>query len=230
MTAINSSVDKQTAQENTRIMQEFQRTMAVQTADLSRQRLQDRKDENEKKLSDEQKTTLNKIVLPIINEGIKGNSALMQVEALRSKIESAPSGTLSGAYASSIGRLFGTDDNTALRQLDALSKGLIPMIPRLPGSASNLDSNNLEKSLGKLSDITLTNAQRRELINDVYAGFKRLIDRADAVSSYWDANKKFDPKILAVPEKAPEAPPATPPFAPNATGTLRYDPATKSFK
>jgi hypothetical protein len=233
MIAINSSVDRQTAQKNSEIMQGFQRQMAQQTFELNQQKLQEKREENEKKLSDEQKITLNKIVTPIINEGIKGNSALMQVQALRDVIENAPSGTLSGVYSASVGRLFGTDDRTAQVRLQTLSKGLIPLIPRLPGSASNLDSNNLEKSLGDLADVTKTNEQRRQIINDVYEGFKRLTDRAERVQSHWDATKKFDPKILN-PEKEPEQPkpvlaPATAP-KPAGGATLRWNPATKQFE
>lgn len=232
MTAINSSVDRQTAQENNRIMQGFQRQLAQQNFDLNQQKLQDKREENEKKLSDEQKITFNKIVTPIINEGIKGNSALMQVQALRDVIESAPSGTISGAYAASVGRLFGTDDRTAQLKLEGLSKGLIPLIPRLPGSASNLDSNNLEKSLMKLESINLTNDQRRELVNEIYEGFKRLTDRADRVQSFWDANKKFDPKILNPDQPKPAPSSATPsPVTPPSSGVnLRWNPATKQFE
>ena len=148
-----------------------------QQFEQNQQKIEDKRKEAEKHLTDEQKIVLNKTIIPIINEGVKGNSAIMQVEALRNAIESAPSGFVSGVYSSSVGRLFGTDDRTAQTKLQALSKGLIPLIPRLPGSASNLDSNNLEKSLGDLADITKTNEQRRDIVNEIYAGFKRLTDQ-----------------------------------------------------
>jgi hypothetical protein len=225
MTTLNSSLDRKTALENTMVMQNFQRIMAQQGFQLNQEKLDDRRREQESKLTDEQKITLNKVVIPIVNEGIKGNTALMQVQALRDQIEGAPSGVLSGVYASSVGRLFGTDENTAMRNLESMQKGLIPMIPRLPGSSSNLDSNNLEKSIGQLTDLTLTNDQRRTLVGKIYDGFKRLTDRAEKVQTYWDANKKFDQKLLIA---EPEPKPAET-SAPRA-GTLKWNPAKRSWE
>lgn len=223
MSAINSSVDKQSSLENTKVMQQFQRMMAQNTFDLNQEKLREKRDENEKKLSDEQKIVLNKNVIPIINEGVKASSALMQVQSLKNVIESAPSGAAAGYTAATVGALFGTKDNEALRRLDSLSKGLIPLIPRLPGAASNLDAINLEKSIGSLADPKLTNEQRRALVKDIQDGYQRLADRADRVQTYWDSNKKFDPKIL---EGSPQS---TPQAAPTG-GNLRWNPSTQQFE
>jgi hypothetical protein len=126
-----------------------------------------------------------------------------------SKVSNAPSGALSGAYASSVGRLFGTDENTALRELTSLSKALVTQIPRLPGAASNLDAQNLEKSIGNLQDITLTNPQRIKLIKDIDEGFTKLMNRADEVQTYWESNKKLNPSLMSGAPK-PAGTPATP--------------------
>ena len=156
-----------------------------------------RRKEQEGKLTDQQKIDYTKNVVPIVQEGVKASNALMQTAQLRDIIQKAPSGAFSGGLASSVGALFGTDENTALRNLAALSKSLITQIPRLPGAASNLDAQNLEASIGKLQDIKLTNKQRRELVDEIEKGFKRLVDRADRVQTQWESTKKFDPKILA---------------------------------
>jgi hypothetical protein len=235
MQTLVASMDRQSQLQNTKVMQEFQRMMSLQNFEMNQQKLEDKRKEQEGKLTDEQKETYKKIIIPIVNEGVKGNTALMQVERLSNVIQNAPSGTLQGLYASSIGRLFGTDDNTALRELQGLSKGLIPMIPRLPGSASNLDSNNLEKSVMQLSDPTLTNKQRADLIVQIKDGFKALTDRAESVQTHWDSYKKFDPKILnpepakpAAPKSGTPAASVTPPAS--AAPVLRWNPATKQFE
>lgn len=168
---------------------------------LAKQNAEDRAEarrrEQEGKLTDQQKIDYTKNVVPIVQEGVKASNALMQTAQLRDIIQKAPSGAFSGALASSAGALFGTDENTALRNLAALSKSLITQIPRLPGAASNLDAQNLEASIGKLQDFKLTNKQRRELVDEIEKGFKRLVDRADRVQTQWESTKKFDPKILA---------------------------------
>lgn len=168
---------------------------------LSRDAAEDRRQrlqlEQEGKLTDQQKIDYKQNVVPIVQEAVKASNALMQTAQLRDIIQKAPSGAFSGGLASSVGALFGTDENTALRNLTALSKSLITQIPRLPGAASNLDAQNLEASIGKLQDIKLTNKQRRELVDEIEKGFKRLVDRADRVQTHWESTKKFDPKILA---------------------------------
>lgn len=168
---------------------------------LAQQQAADRADqrrkENEGKLTDEQKYALKTYVGPIVQQGQQAAMALEQLKQLRQAVNDAPSGLPRGLAASSVGKLFGTKENEALRSITALSKGLIPLIPRLPGSASNLDAQNLEKSIGELQDITLTNEQRKNLISTIEERFKRGVERANRVEAYWDTNKKYDPKILA---------------------------------
>lgn len=196
----NSSVDRQTAQQNQMVIQGLMVGLRQQGLQLQMESAQERRDrldqESRLKLTDEQKEVLRKIVTPTILEGAKGATALAQVQQLRQKIEKAPSGAISGAFASSVGRLLGTDENTALRELTSLSKALIPQIPRLPGAASNLDAQNLELSIGRLSDITLTNQQRRDLVKDIEQRLKLLVDRADAVQQSWDSTKTVPMSVL----------------------------------
>lgn len=131
---------------------------------VAQQSAQDRADARriaqEGKLTDQQKIDYQKNVVPIIQEGVKAQSALMQVTALKDAISKAPSGFVPGLGAVTIGKLFSTEQNEMLRKIEGLSKGLITMIPRLPGSQSNLDAKNLEKSIMELQDITLTNETR----------------------------------------------------------------------
>lgn len=212
-TNLNTNESLALRQMTSSISQEIQR----QRLDIQQQRLEEERKAAQDRLTDEQKLVLRNYVTPIVQEGIKGQSALLSVQSLRDIIEKAPSGVMSGAYAKSVGALFGTDENTALRRLETTAKSLIPQIPRLPGAASNLDSENLEKSLGKLTDVTLTNQQRRELVNDIYTRFKRLVDRADRVNDYWQTNKSFSAKVLEEPKQETQ-PPAQPQGKPMPTG------------
>jgi hypothetical protein len=156
--------------------------------------------EIDKKLTDEQKITYTKVVVPIINEGTKSATALATVDQMEKSIENAPSGFIAGYFDKSIGKWIGTDGNTALRDLDRYSKSLITQIPRLPGAASNLDATNLEKSIGNLSDPTLTNSQRKQFIKEIKEGFTKLQDRAIEVQDYWDNNRKLPPSALETPQ------------------------------
>ena len=196
------------------------REAAADRAQMARERLQtareaaeDRADarrrEQEGKLTDQQKIDYRQNVVPIIQEGIKADSALMEITALKDIVVKAPSGIVSGVGAKTIGALFGTDENTALRKLEGLSKRLITLIPRLPGAQSNLDAQNLEKSIMRLQDITLTNKQRIDLLNEIESGFKRLSTRADNVQSNWEATKKFDTKVLNQPAQEVKRPTPT---------------------
>ena len=180
---------------------------------VAQQSAQDRADARriaqEGKLTDQQKIDYRQNVVPIIQEGVKADSALMEITALKDIVAKAPSGIVSGVGAKTIGALFGTDENTALRKLEGLSKRLITLIPRLPGAQSNLDAQNLEKSIMRLQDITLTNKQRIDLLNEIESGFKRLSTRADNVQSNWEATKKFDTKVLNQPAQEVQRPTPT---------------------
>ena len=176
-----------------------------------------KKGEADKRLTDEQKIKFNKVVLPIINEASKANTALTMLNQMEEAIDKAPSGAFKGAMAKSVGALFGTDDNTALRKLETDAKSLLPQVPRLPGAASNLDATNIEKGLGKLADPLLNNTQRREIVKEVKKSFERLADRGFEVQTYWDSNRDIHPMVTnrkAQPTgnnpPAGNAPPTTP--------------------
>ena len=218
LSSASSTLDRQTSQGMQAVQQAFLRNQATEASERAREKAEEKRRENDSKLTDQQKLDYTKVVLPIINEGLKASTAKTQLAQIMSKVSNAPSGALSGAYASSLGRLFGTDENTALRELNSLSKALVTQIPRLPGAASNLDAQNLEKSIGKLDDITLTNAQRVKLIQDIDVGFTKLMNRADEVQTYWESNKKLNPSLMSgAPKPAGTPSPATPAPATPAT-------------
>ncbi len=210
LSSASSTLDRQTSQGMQAVQQAFLRNQALDTAERARDKLEEKRRENDNKLTDQQKLDYTKVVLPVINEGLKASTAKTQLAQIKSKVADAPSGALSGVYASSLGRLFGTDENTALRELTSLSKALVTQIPRLPGAASNLDAQNLEKSIGNLQDITLTNPQRIKLINDIDEGFTKLMNRADEVQTYWESNKKLNPSLMSGAPKPAGTPAGTP--------------------
>jgi hypothetical protein len=204
LTLMTSSMDRRQAMQFQQAMQGImlglrQDQMSFNQL-MQKEKMEKEKKEQESKLTDQQKIDYQKVIVPIINEGVKANTALAQVGQIKNQIKGAPSGFIPGLYASSVGRFFETDENTALRNLEALSKGLIPMIPRLPGQASNLDAQNLEKSIGKLNDITLGNEQRIGIIKEIEDGFKRLADRADQYQNHWESNKTL-PKASNMPKE-----------------------------
>jgi len=227
LSSASSTLDRQTSQGMQAIQQAFLRNQATEASERARDKLDDKRKELDSKLTDQQKLDYTKVVLPVINEGLKASTAKTQLAQIKSKVADAPSGALSGVYASSLGRLFGTDENTALRELTSLSKALVTQIPRLPGAASNLDAQNLEKSIGNLQDITLTNPQRVKLINDIDEGFTKLINRADEVQTYWESNKKLSPSLMSGAPKpagtpAPATPAPTAPVTPAAAPSRSY--------
>ena len=181
ITMSTASMDRQTALD-------FKAMLASMMIDM-------KKEASLKTLTDEQKIKFNKVVVPIINESAKANTALTMLDQIQETIAGAPSGVLKGAYAKSVGALFGTDDNTALRQLESMSKALLPQVPRLPGAASNLDAKNIEKGLGELQDIKLTNAQRVEILGRIRTSFENLANRGFEIQTYWDTNKDIHPMV-----------------------------------
>lgn len=240
LTSASSTLDRHTSQGMQAVQQAFLRQTANEANIRAQEKLEDKRKENESKLTDQQKLDYTKVVLPVINEGLKASTAKTQLAQILSKVGNAPSGALSGAYASSVGRLFGTDENTALRELQSLSKALVTQIPRLPGAASNLDAQNLEKSIGNLQDITLTNPQRIKLIKDIDDGFTKLMNRADEVQTYWESNKKLNPSLMsgapvpkpvgtpAIPAPATPVPAQTAPVVPAMAPARNYPIPTQS--
>ena len=177
---------------------------ARERADLAREKFDEAKKQNEGKLTDTQKMQYKQIILPLINEGIKSVSALSDVQSLKKYIEKAPSGLPSAAISGTIGRVWGTDENTAMREIETLQKKMITSIPRLPGSASNLDAKNLEASIGKLNDWTLTKKQRQDIVGEIESGFKKLQDRGQVAEDYWETNRAIHPSIMG--KDTPAAP------------------------
>jgi hypothetical protein len=216
LTMMTSSMDRQSAQDLQKSIIGLNVGMRQQSLALQREGLELRKDERDRKreldsnkLTDEQKIAYNKIVAPAIKQGEQALAAMNEVDSIRTTVASSPSGMLEGFFASTIGSAVGSDKNTAQRALDSWSKRMITQIPRLPGSASNLDAANLEKSLGKLSDLRLTNEQRNTLLDEIYGAFERLNNRAFEIQNYWDANKK----VMPIDGKAPAASSTTAPAA-----------------
>jgi hypothetical protein len=224
LTMMTSSMDRQSAQDLQRAILGLNAGMRQQSLAMQREGLELRKDERDRKreqeskqLTDQQKIEYNKIIVPVIKQGEQALGAMNEVDSIRTTVASSPSGMLEGFFASTIGSAVGSDKNTAQRALDSWSKRMITQIPRLPGSASNLDAANLEKSLGKLSDLRLTNEQRNKLLDEIYGAFERLNNRAFEIQNYWDANKK----VMPIDGKAPTASSTTAP-APSGSAPRKF--------
>jgi hypothetical protein len=200
MTMATAHMDKEQTLQFQRAQQALMAGMRQDSLQLQRDQFNEKQKENDKKLTDEQKILYRQSVIPIVNEGVKATNALTALAQIEDVASRAPSGIIKGAMANSVGKLFGTDDNTALADLNSLSKSLLTQIPRLPGSASNLDAKNLEASIGNLADPYKTNQQRLELINSIKKGFQTLQNRADEVQDTWDSTRKL-PRWTS--EKAP---------------------------
>jgi hypothetical protein len=219
LTMMTSSMDRQSAQDLQKSIIGLNVGMRQQSLALQREGLELRKDERDRKrdldsnkLTDQQKIDYNKIVAPAIKQGEQALAAMNEVDSIRTTVASSPSGMLEGFFTSTIGRAVGRDKNTAQRELESWSNRMITQIPRLPGSQSNLDAENLKKSLGKLTDLSLTNDQRNKLLDEIYGGFERLNNRAFEIQNYWDANKK----VMPVDGKAPAASSTTAPASGSA--------------
>jgi len=191
ITMATAHMDKEATMKFHQANQALMSGMRQDSLQLQRDKFVELQKENEKKLTDEQKILFRQSVIPIINEGTKATNALTALAQIQDVASRAPSGIIKGAMANSVGKLFGTDDNTALADLNSLSKSLLTQIPRLPGSASNLDAKNLEASIGNLADPYKTNQQRLELINSIKKGFQALQYRADEVQDTWDSTRKL---------------------------------------
>jgi hypothetical protein len=198
LSLITSHMDRQQQMMFQQGMQGVMLSLRQDAADRAREDQQAKREKTAQQLTDQQKIDYRQVVIPIINEGTKASSALNELKGIETTISKAPSGAVSGALASSVGALFGTDENTALRELERTQKSLLAQIPRLPGSQSNFDAKNLEKAIGNLTDIRLTNSQRVELITKVKEGFEKLANRAATAQDYWESNKKIMPQLMDV--------------------------------
>jgi hypothetical protein len=233
---ITSGMDRQQQMQFQQAMQGMMLGLRQQGLQLQQETQQERLDALRSKLTDQQKIDYSKVIVPVMNEGTKASSAIMQLQGLENVINKAPSGVIEGVAATTVGSLFGTDANTAMRELERIQKSLLAQIPRLPGSQSNFDAQNLERALGKLTDVKLTNSQRIELIKSIKSDFTRLADRAYEASVYWDTNKKVMPALFVTerPDKAKTKQvvrSGTVTSGPNAGKTVyEYSDGTKEYK
>jgi hypothetical protein len=191
MTMAQAHMDKQQQQQFQQATQAMMMSMKQDSMQLMRDKFNEQQKENEKKYSDKEKMLYRNSVLPIINEGAKASEALLALSQLQEVAAKAPSGVFAGGMANSVGALFGSDDNTAMRDLTAMSRSLQTKIPRLPGAQSNMDAKNLLESIGHLDDPLLTNRQRVDIIHNVAKGFQSLQIRANEVSDAWDSSRKL---------------------------------------
>jgi hypothetical protein len=212
LTMATSHMDR----EQTRL---FNQSMQTLMMGMRQESLDIKKSEQSNKLTDEQKIAYRQQIVPIVNKGQQAIDALSELDNLKSKFPKAPNGTFSGIKAQTWGALMGTDENTALREIDSITKRLMTTVPRLPGSQSNFDAQNIEKGLGRLTDVNLTNKQRLDIIQDVEKSYNNIKNRAMKVEDYWETNKKVLPLSEMVNPKAPEAPanPAAPKKVDNVT-------------
>jgi len=176
------------------------------TKELNEAKLEKIKKETDAFQTPEQKATHKDIILPVIKQAGKGVEALGVLDIIDDIIPNAPNGFLSGYTAETWGRLTGSEKNTALRSLLQQTNTLLNLVPKLPGSQSNFDANNIKLSIGKLEDATLTNEQRRVLVNSMRKSFQNLINRGQLIEEYWNENKKIHPLYYGKGEK-PVIPP-----------------------
>jgi hypothetical protein len=189
LTMTTTHMDRKAQRAVTAMLGMISAGIAQSNLEIKQQAATDKRDSDSKKLTDEQKITYNKIIVPILTQGTKANQALTEMESLRKYVNDMPESVVGNVKA----YVPGSPSATALRELVATSKRLIATVPRLPGSASNLDSNNLELGLGKLQDPLLSRKQRLKILESVETSFKNLADDADRYQIYWDSNRKVAP-------------------------------------
>jgi hypothetical protein len=196
LTLMTNHMDKQQAMIFNQSMQSMMIGLRQDDAAMKREKFDAQQAANNAKLTDEQKIVFNKVIIPVQKAGVDASSALLQLQGVEDKIAKAPSGWIPGVLANSVGALFGTESNEALRELERLQKSLLAQMPRLPGSQSNFDAQNLEKAIGNLTDVKMTNKQRTSLVKELKLGFEKLADRAYAAQLYWESNRKVLPELL----------------------------------
>lgn len=210
ITLATSHMDRVQAHAFNQNMASMQYALSASNSQMARERHQDKMAEALTKLSPQEKIDYKERVLPILKKGESANEARDKLNVIAEKFKTAPEGVISGVFASSLGKLFNTDEATALRQIDQLTKDLMPNVPRLPGAASNFDAKNILDGLGNLADPKLTNKRRYEIIKNLDDSYKRIANRANEVEQHWEQTKKvlpFDSEIR--PLENQKAPPIT---------------------
>jgi hypothetical protein len=191
-----SHLDKEQQRDMVRAQYAVTNLLAQQGVQLRRERFEEANKANEGKLNDQQKIQYKNIVVPVVNEGIKAGNALSEIQTLKAYIDKAPSGLPSGVIAGTYGRVLNTDENKAMREIEASTKRLIPLTPRLPGSASNFDSQNIIEGLGKLNDPFLDNKTRKSIVDSVEKSFINQQKRAQSVEDQWEIDKTIPRELL----------------------------------
>jgi len=226
LTMATAHMDRESQNKFHQMMSGMMMSMKQDSAKLMREKFEETQKENMKKYSDQEKILYKNSVIPIINQGAKASEALVALSQIQDVVSNAPSGVFAGLKANSVGALFGTDDNTALRNLQSMSRSLLPLVPRLPGSASNLDAKNLLQSIGELENPMLTNKQRVDIIHKVAVGFQALQNRANEVETTWESSRKLPtwatPTNLGLTQPGAPATPAPAPSSSQPIGSGNY--------
>ena len=208
ITVATSHMDRAQASAFNQQMASMNHMLAVSNNQMARDRLDAKLREEAKALSPQEKMDYKERVLPILKKGESAQEARDKLKVIADKFATAPEGALEGVFANSLGRLFNTDQALALRQIDQLTKELMPSVPRLPGSASDRDAKNILDGLGHLADPKLDNKSRYKIIKDLDEAYKRIADRAAAIDTYWETNKKVPAYVSE--NRPPEGTPAAP--------------------
>lgn len=212
ITVATSHMDRIQANAFNQQMASMNHALSVSNNQMARERLDAKLREDAKALSPQEKMEFKERVLPVLKKGETAQEARDKLKVIADKFEKAPEGALEGVFANSLGKLFNTDQALALRQIDQLTKELMPSVPRLPGSASDRDAKNILDGLGHLADPKLDNKSRYKIIKDLDDAYKRIADRAAAVEAYWETNKKVPAYVSE--NRPPEGTPA--PSAPTS--------------
>ena len=208
ITVATSHMDRTQAMAFNQQMASMNHALSVSNNEMARDRLDAKLREEAKALSPQEKMVFKELVLPNLKKGESANEARDKLHVIQEKFAKAPEGPIEGIFASSLGKLFNTDEATALREINQLSKELMPSVPRLPGSASDKDAKNILEGLGDLADPKLTNQRRYQILKNLDDSYKRIADRAAAIETYWEQNKKVPAYISE--NRLPVGTPAAP--------------------
>ena len=134
-----------------------------------------------------------KIIEPYLKAVPKTGDMLNQIADLKRYNKEAPDGFFSSAWQSTVGAYRNSPEYLAGVNLKRTINAMIPNMPRLPGSASNLDLQKIEQGLGRLDAPNLDRKGREDIINEIDNSVKRVLERAEKIQSYWEKNKKAPP-------------------------------------
>jgi hypothetical protein len=144
-------------------------------------------------LSPQEKIDYEKVVIPARDKATNATAFIGAINQLREIVKRAPSGTLYGGVASTAGRLAGHDSSVALQELDSVTKGMISMAQRAPGSVSDFDARGVLSSLGNVADITKTRDGRLKILDAVEKSSLRQLKESGKIIDYFELHKKAPP-------------------------------------